>query len=132
VGTAIRDRLRHARVIGCDKTGARLTTAADGTRMAWEWVPVSDQAVLHRIDPSRGRGVIEDALGAKRPRVWDSDRRSAQQGHADDHQICLAPMACTLGGATCNPPSTPASRCSRRGSAICCAERSPSAGDERR
>ena len=93
VGTAIRDRLRHARVIGCDETGARLTTEADGTRMAWEWVLVSDRAVLHRIEPSRGRAVIEDVLGAHRPRVWVSDRWSAQQGHADDHQVCLAHVA---------------------------------------
>jgi Transposase IS66 family. len=34
--TAIVERLRRAAVIGCDETGARLTTADQGTRMGWE------------------------------------------------------------------------------------------------
>lgn len=89
-GVAITQRLRRATVIGCDETGARVTTDALGTRMAWEWVLVSDTAVLHRIHPSRGRGVIPEVLGAHRPRCWVSDRWGAQQGHADTHQVCLA------------------------------------------
>jgi transposase len=89
-GAAIVARLRRAAVIGCDETGARLTTAALGTRMGWEWVLVSDSAVLHRIRPSRGRDVITDVLGGHRPRCWVSDRWGAQQGHADAHQVCLA------------------------------------------
>jgi transposase len=89
-GAAIAEQLRRAAVIGCDETGARLTTEALGTRMAWEWVLVSDTAVLHRIHPSRGRAVIANVLGAHRPRCGVSDRWSAQQGHAQDHQVCLA------------------------------------------
>ncbi|MBP2316056.1 IS66 family transposase [Azospirillum soli] len=88
--TAIMERLRRADVIGCDETGARLTTADQGTRMAWEWVLVSDKAVLHRIHPSRGRDVITEVLGEHRPRCWVSDRWGAQQGHAETHQVCLA------------------------------------------
>lgn len=87
---AIVERLRRAEVIGCDETGARLTTAEQGTRMAWEWVLVSDTAVLHRIHPSRGRDVITEVLGEHRPRCWVSDRWGAQQGHADTQQVCLA------------------------------------------
>jgi transposase len=87
---AIVERLRGAAVIGCDETGARLTTADLGTRMGWEWVLVSDRAVLHRIRLSRGRGVITEILGEHRPRCWVSDRWGAQQGHADAHQVCLA------------------------------------------
>lgn len=88
--TAIVGRLRRAAVIGCDETGARLTTADQGTRMGWEWVLVSDTAVLHRIRPSRGRDAITEVLGEHRPRCWVSDRWSAQQGHAETHQVCLA------------------------------------------
>jgi transposase len=61
-----------------------------GTRMSWEWVLVSNTAVLHRIRPSRGRDVITEVVGEHRPRCWISDRWSAQQGHADTHQVCLA------------------------------------------
>lgn len=89
-GATIVERLRRAVVIGCDETGARLTTAERGTRMNWEWVLVSDTAVLHRIRPSRGRDVITEVVGEHRPRCWISDRWSAQQGHADTHQVCLA------------------------------------------
>jgi transposase len=89
-GAAIVERLRRAAVIGCDETGARLTTAALGTRMGWEWVLVSDGAVLHRIRLSRGRDVIAEVLGDHRPRCRVSDRWGAQQGHAATHQVCLA------------------------------------------
>lgn len=87
---ALEQRLRRAEVIGCDETGARLTTAALGTRMGWEWVLVSDSAVLHRIRPSRGRDVVTEVLGDHRPRCWVADRWGAQQGHAATQQLCLA------------------------------------------
>jgi transposase len=87
---AITERLRRAAVVGCDETGARLTTADQGTRLHWEWVLVSDTAVLHRIHPSRGRDVITEVLGEHRPRCWVSDRWGAQLGHAETHQVCLA------------------------------------------
>jgi transposase len=87
---AIVERLRGAAVIGCDETGARVTTAELGTRLGWEWVLVSATAVLHRIRPSRGRDVITEVLGEHRPRCWVSDRWGAQQGHAETQQVCLA------------------------------------------
>ena len=89
-GAAIVERLRRAAVIGCDETGARLTTADLGTRRGWEWVLVSATAVLHCIRPSRGRDVITEILGGHRPRCWVSDRWGAQQGHAETHQVCRA------------------------------------------
>jgi transposase len=82
---AITARLRRARTICCDETGARV----DG-RMAWEWVLVSRDAVLHRIVPSRSGRVIGEVLAGHRPRAWVSDRWSGQRGHAECHQVCLA------------------------------------------
>jgi transposase len=89
-GATIEQRLRRAEVIGCDETGARLTTDAIGTRMGWEWVLVSDSAVRHRIRLSRGRDVVTEVLDGHRPRCWVSDRWGAQQGHAATQQLCLA------------------------------------------
>lgn len=87
---AIRETIRTAEVVGCDETGARLTTDEAGTRMAWEWVAVTKTAVYHHIAPSRGAAVVRDIMGEHRPRCWVSDRFSAQQGHAETQQICLA------------------------------------------
>lgn len=89
-GEVIAARLREAQVVGCDETGARLSTDALGTRMAWEWVLVSDRAVLHRIRPSRGRDAIDELMAGHRPRCWVADRWAAQQDRAQTHQICLA------------------------------------------
>lgn len=89
-GAQIAAKLRAAAIIGCDETGARLSTDTLGTRMAWEWVLVSERAVLHRVHPSRGRAVIDDLLGGHRPRCWVADRWTAQQDRAETHQLCLA------------------------------------------
>jgi transposase len=84
---AITARLRRARTICCDETGARV----DG-RMAWErvLVLVSRDAVLHRIVPSRSGRAIGEVPAGHRPRAWVSDRWSGQLGHAECHQVCLA------------------------------------------
>jgi transposase len=87
---AIRETTRTAEVVGCDETGARLTTDQTGTRMAWEWVAVTRGAVYHHIAPSRGAAVVREIMGDHRPRCWVSDRWSAQLGHAETHQVCLA------------------------------------------
>jgi transposase len=87
---AIVAKLREAEVVGCDETGARLSTDTLGTRMAWEWVLVSDRAVLHRIHPSRGRAAIDELMAGHRPRCWVADRWAAQQDRAETHQLCLA------------------------------------------
>ena len=49
--------LRGARVIASDKT----TTRIDGVTH-WQWVFLSDRAVLHEIAPRRARSVAEAVL----------------------------------------------------------------------
>ncbi len=78
-------QLRRARFIACDETGARI----EGVN-AFQWVFCSKDAVVHSVDFSRGAQVVRDALDGHRPTVWTSDRYSAQQGHADRQQTCLA------------------------------------------
>ena len=79
-------RLRRSRLICSDETEARVNG-----RTQWEWVFQNTEVCVHVIRPSRGQGVIHDALGAHRPTIWVSDRYSAQQKHpADDWQVCLA------------------------------------------
>ena len=82
---AIRARLREARVIASDET----TTRIDGVTH-WQWVFVSDTAILHEIAPSRGRGVAAAVLDGHRPEVWVSDRYAGQQELGQAHQVCLA------------------------------------------
>jgi transposase len=77
--------LRRARFVACDETGARI----EGVN-AFHWVFCCKQAVVHGVDFSRGAQVVRDVLGGHRPAVWTSDRYSAQQGHADWQQTCLA------------------------------------------
>lgn len=83
--TAIRAALRDARVIASDET----TTRIDGVTH-WQWVFVSDTAVLHEIAPRRAKAVAEKVLGDHRPEVWISDRYGGQQDLAGAHQVCLA------------------------------------------
>jgi transposase len=78
-------RLRKSRVVYSDETGVRV-----GGKNWWNWVFQNDDIVLHVIRRSRGQGVIEDVLDGHRPALWVSDLYSAQQGHADKWQICLA------------------------------------------
>ncbi len=82
---AIRAALRDARVIASDET----TTRIDGVTH-WQWVFVSDTAVLHEIAPRRAKAVAEGVLGDHRPEVWISDRYAGQQDLAGTHQVCLA------------------------------------------
>ena len=88
---AERDRavaaLRRAKVIASDETGVRI----EGSN-AYHWVFRCSEAVVLRLaDPGRHRGPDPD--GRAPPEVWSSDRYSAQQGHADTHQTCLAHLA---------------------------------------
>ena len=83
--SAILARLRRARVICSDETTVRV----DG-RTCWNWVFQNEQLVIHVIRPTRGRAVVEEVLGGHRPQVWVSDLYSAQRGHADVWQVCLA------------------------------------------
>jgi transposase len=83
--TAILARLRRSRVVYSDETSVRI----DGVNW-WNWVFQNDEIVLHVIRPSRGHGVVEETLDGHRPALWVSDLYGAQQGHADQWQICLA------------------------------------------
>lgn len=84
VGTILA-RLRRARVVCSDETGVRI----DG-RNAWNWVFQNDAVVLHVIRASRGAGVVGEVLDGHRPVIWVSDLYSAQRGHAEEWQVCLA------------------------------------------
>ena len=82
---AILARLRRARVICSDETSVRI----DG-RTCWNWVFQSDEVVIHVVRNSRGAGVVAEVLDGHRPALWVSDLYSAQQGHVEEWQICLA------------------------------------------
>lgn len=82
---AILARLRRARVICSDETGVRI----DG-RGCWDWVFQNAEVVIHVVRRSRGAEVVAEVLGGHRPALWVSDLYSAQQGHADAWQVCLA------------------------------------------
>lgn len=80
--------LHRAKVVACDETGIRI----EGTN-SFHWVFRCAEAVVHHVAPTRGAAVVRDIMGEHRPDVWLSDRYSAQQGHADRHQTCLAHLA---------------------------------------
>ena len=80
--------LRQAKIIASDETGVRI----EGSN-AFHWVFRCDEAVVHQASPTRGAVVIRDMMDGHRPAVWLSDRYSAQQGHADAQQTCLAHLA---------------------------------------
>ena len=80
--------LRHSEVVASDETGVRI----EGSN-AFQWVFRCDEAVVHRAAPTRGAIVVRTLMDGHRPKVWCSDRYSAQQGHADAHQSCLAHLA---------------------------------------
>ncbi|MGP1388035.1 MAG: IS66 family transposase, partial [Thainema sp.] len=80
------ERLRSARLVGSDETGARV----NGVNQ-WEWVFQNEQVCLHVIRPSRGKAVIDEVMDGHRPQVWVSDLFSAQTAHpANEWQVCLA------------------------------------------
>jgi transposase len=82
---AITDKLLTARIIASDET----TTRTNGVTH-WQWVFLSDKAVLHRIAPRRARSVAEEVLSGHQPEVWISDRYAGQQELGKAHQVCLA------------------------------------------
>ncbi|MGF9758049.1 IS66 family transposase [Microvirga sp. 0TCS3.31] len=89
---AERDRaitaLRQARVVASDETGVRI----EGCN-AYHWVFRCSEAVVHHASATRGAIVVRTMMNGHRPAVWCSDRSSAQQGHADAHQTCLAHLS---------------------------------------
>src|SRR3954454_12170383 len=61
--------------------------------MPYHWVFRSPDAVVHQAAPTRAASVIRALMDGHRPLVWLSDRYSAQQGHAQAQQTCLAHLA---------------------------------------
>jgi transposase len=82
---AIKQKVRDSPIVCSDETSARV----EG-RNWWEWVFLGTDAVLHVIEPGRGKKVPKKIFGEHRPAVWVSDLLGAQQGHAEDWQVCLA------------------------------------------
>lgn len=82
---AILARLHRARVVCSDETGVRVAG-----RTCWNWVFQNSEVVIHVIRNSRGAGVVAEVMDGHRPAIWVSDLYSAQQGHADEWQVCLA------------------------------------------
>jgi transposase len=80
--------LRQAAVVASDETGVRI----EGSN-AYHWVFRSAETVVHRASPTRGAVVGRAMMDGRRPAVWISDRYTAQQGHAAEHQTCLAHLA---------------------------------------
>ncbi len=80
--------LRRATVVASDETGVRI----EGTN-SFHWVFRCEDAVVHHAAPTRGACVVHEIMDGHRPAVWLSDRYSAQQGHADRQQTCLAHLA---------------------------------------
>jgi transposase len=80
--------LRRAEVVASDETGVRI----EGTN-AYHWVFRCQGAVVHQAAPIRAASVVREMMEGHRPKVWLSDRYSAQQGHAAAQQTCLAHLA---------------------------------------
>lgn len=79
---------RQAESIASDETGVRI----EG-RNGYHWVFASRQAVVHQSAMSRSAKVVREALEGHKPKYWLSDRYSAQQGHGERQQTCLAHLA---------------------------------------
>lgn len=82
---AILARLRRSRIVCSDETSVRI----DG-KTCWNWVFQNEQVVIHVIRQSRGAAVVTEVMDGHRPVIWISDLYGAQQGHADQWQVCLA------------------------------------------
>ena len=80
--------LRRAEIVASDETGVRIEGAN-----AYHWVFRCQDAVVHQAAPTRGTSVVRAMMDGHRPKVWLSDRYSAQQGHAGAQQTCLAHLA---------------------------------------
>ena len=80
--------LRRADMVASDETGIRI----EGLN-GYHWVFMSRQAIVHEAQLSRAAQVVRDVMGDHRPKVWLSDGYSAQRGHGEHHQTCLAHLA---------------------------------------
>jgi transposase len=80
--------LRRSDAVASDETGIRI----EGVN-GYHWVFMSNKAIVHEAQLSRGAQVVRDVMGEHRPKLWLSDGYSAQQGHGQHHQTCLAHLA---------------------------------------
>ena len=80
--------LRRAEVVASDETGVRI----EGSN-SYHWVFRCADAVVHHAAPTRAASVVREIMDGHQPAVWLSDRYSAQQGHGERHQTCLAHLA---------------------------------------
>ena len=80
--------LRCAPVVASDEAGVRI----EGSN-AFRWVFRCAAAVVHHAAPTRAASVVRAMMDGHKPRVWVSDRYSAQQGHGLAQQTCLAHLA---------------------------------------
>jgi len=80
--------LRKASFVASDETGVRI----EGVN-AYHWVFCCKSAVVHMADFTRSAEVVRKTMNGHQPRVWTSDRYSAQQRHGTLHQTCLAHLA---------------------------------------
>jgi transposase len=60
---------------------------------SYHWVFRCQDAVVHHAAPTRAAVVVGEVMARHRPAVWLSDRYSAQQGHGECQQTCLARLA---------------------------------------
>ena len=60
---------------------------------AYQWVFRCKTAVVHKAAFTRAAAVVRETMDGARPKVWMSDRYSAQQNHAEAQQTCLAHLA---------------------------------------
>ncbi|MFB0493696.1 hypothetical protein ABIE45_006352 [Methylobacterium sp. OAE515] len=75
-------------VVACHETGVRI----EGSN-ANHWLFHSADAVVHAASPTRGAVVVREMMDGHRTAVWVSDRYTAQQGHAAEHQTCRGHLA---------------------------------------
>jgi transposase len=86
---SIGEDVRQAAVVASDETSARVCG-----RNWWQWVLHSTTAVYHVIADTRAASVVTEFLAGARPEVWVADRYAAQNGHAEQRQVCLAHLLC--------------------------------------
>ncbi len=60
---------------------------------SFHWVFRCEEAVVHHAAPNRAAAVVDEVMAGHRPLVWLLDRYSAQQGHGERQQTCLAHLA---------------------------------------
>ena len=80
--------MRRATVVASDETGVRI----EGTN-SYQWVFRCEDAVVHHAALTWGACVVHEIMDGHRPDGWLSDHYSAQLGHADRQQTCLAHLA---------------------------------------